>query len=222
MELNWGESSRPEGSPREQQPPRDFNFTGELRPAVPAVPVAETWSSLEADPECQAAWPKSENLIHVFPPYLCGAVVKAGQNAAVLASYRGDPARSCLIIDIAAKETQYLAKEIFNVDIRQFGSQRRLYYQHGPSVEIRGSFDLMGIAPDMIEKWLGHSVFVAFRHNEIRLKEISMGEILSEAAFLTVWKDVDSPSRLTIMMDPSLLSPITLALGLTIFPSTNN
>ncbi|KAM4058264.1 hypothetical protein HRG_014601 [Hirsutella rhossiliensis] len=102
------------------------------------------WMAFDIDSRYQHAWPKAKNLPFVFSHYICTAVTKRTDEASVMLSFPSDPTDCRLVFDISAKEVQYVAKEVFDIHIREENGRRRVVSEKGATMDINSSITLRG------------------------------------------------------------------------------
>ncbi|KJZ68995.1 hypothetical protein HIM_11611 [Hirsutella minnesotensis 3608] len=164
------------------------------------------WIAFDIDSRYQHAWPKAKNLPFVFPHYMCTAITKRADEASVMLSFPLDPTNCQLVFDISANEVQYVAKEVFDVHIRQVSGRRCAVSEKGATMDINGSITLRGGSAVAVDSLFGHMVGEAFRHSPRRLNELSIGAMLSECLSMEIWGGVDHPSRLGLVVDAENLA----------------
>ncbi|KAI0163856.1 hypothetical protein GGR57DRAFT_489632 [Xylariaceae sp. FL1272] len=196
--------SSPDASWTSSQGDEGPNAGTELASPNPAL----EWQTFEVDWRHQYAWPKARNLPFVFPHYLCTAIVKIRDTAAVLLSFPANPVQCRLVFDISAKEVQHIAKELFGVHIQTAHTRRFLVLESGVTVDINESIKLRGASNIAIDKLFGQMVGTAFRHGSQRLDELANGEMLSNSLTMKIWEAERSPGRLNFTVDAENLSTI--------------
>ncbi|KID96858.1 hypothetical protein MAJ_07244, partial [Metarhizium majus ARSEF 297] len=164
--------------------------------------------NFDINSQYQYAWPKAKNLPFVFPYYMCTAIVKRADEAAVILSFPSDPSVCRLVFDISPTEVQHVAKELFGIRIRDENNRRCVVFEHGATMDIHGRTILRGAAVEALDRIFGHMVGAAFRQNPRRMEEISMGAMLSKCLSMEIWASVDRPSRLDFMVDAENLALI--------------
>ncbi|KAK8096391.1 uncharacterized protein PG998_014259 [Apiospora kogelbergensis] len=156
--------------------------------------------------ETQIAWPSVYSLSSTFPPYFISAIAKFQDKAWLKASYQ-DAIQCELELFVLATETQHLVKELFGLHLRVQDNRRGILLDNSVFVEIKGSLELSGSSPKMVEKMMGRKAATACELSPSRIEEIAQGQTeITRCLVLEVWPELACPSRLRLRAEAVKLS----------------
>jgi hypothetical protein len=162
------------------------------------------------DSRTHVGWPAASHLGHVFPAYLTSAIVKANSKAWLKASFGYDPTKCELEIFVSTSETQYIAKELFDVHIVTNDQRRGIRLDSGVFMNIEGSLIMSGSPPERLEKMLGTQVAEAYQLSPSRIEELNNGQTkVTRCLRMEIWPELDCPSRLRLWVEVGKLSVIS-------------
>ncbi|KZL73682.1 hypothetical protein CI238_13200 [Colletotrichum incanum] len=200
-----------------QQPPsRQTTAVEAINPSeIPIYPMPDIvdqagtrFRTNDDNPQPDYDRPEAGNLPFVFPDYICEAISKDGKKAAIQAFFPPDPTQTRLVLDIAARDVQHIARELFGTYIREEGQQRVVVFAHGSTMKIKGSVLFEGVETTAVSRILGDTISTALQHSPQRGEELETGKRLSDCMSLEVWGVVDRPCRLSFVLAPEILSLI--------------
>lgn len=156
------------------------------------------------------AWggPKCSNLPLVFPHYICTSIVKRDDEASITVSYPSDPALCELSLAVSATEVQHIAKELFDVHIREIDGRRSIVFDNGTIMMIDSSATLSGAALPSLDKLFGPMVSVAVQRSSRRMREYSQGLSRLSCISMKIWAAAGDPASLSFATDAAELANI--------------
>ncbi|KAE9566675.1 hypothetical protein CGMCC3_g17196 [Colletotrichum fructicola] len=201
----------------QQTPPTQFTIVEtETLGAVSAVPM---FSSADQDvttlhsqvddfgrPDYEN--PEARTLPFVFTRYICDAISKTGSKASIKLFFPPDPKLTCMVIEVKAREVARISDKLFDVHIREEGNRRTIVLEHGPVIEIFGSFRLKRVDTGPVQRMMGNMISSGIQNSQQRADEIMEGRMFTDCLSMMVGESAESNCHLTIQMDAVALSTI--------------
>jgi hypothetical protein len=150
--------------------------------------------------------PSAKNLPFVFPQNACSMVVKSGSKASIMVTFPPDPALCCLMMDIAATEIEFVARELFGIRLRTENGRRTIVFDDAVIIDIQENVILRGAESLAWDRLFGQSIGNGLRRSPRRLDELSKGILRSDCSVMDVWGPADHAGRLTFWVDAGILT----------------
>ncbi|KAL1840611.1 hypothetical protein VTK73DRAFT_3717 [Phialemonium thermophilum] len=180
-----------------------------LPPLCPNGPPA--WPPVEAgNAKYRLEWPKAQNLPLVFSHYMCTAIFKSADRAAVALHLPPKSSQAWMSFYVSSDHVHHLASALFSTNILAVGQSRRVLHSNGiTNVVICRSLELTGTTMLTIDTLLGQTVGSALKEIPRRRDEIAQGALLAtECLAMHIPGVIDSPARLILAADAAAFQPI--------------
>ncbi|KAK7403394.1 hypothetical protein QQX98_010838 [Neonectria punicea] len=142
-------------------------------------------------------------VMDVFPPYICGAVIKnhALNVAMVQMAFPRFPSDDCLmILTIQPNKVEYLAMALFGIHLETEDEQRYLVLQNGSRVVPSNQMSLEGAEEGAVTTILGQTISSAIQHSWKRTLEIGNAARTTRCVTMGVGMKSDAPALLNLWL----------------------
>lgn len=158
-----------------------------------------------------AGFPDAKHLPSIFPPHICRSIVKTAAKAEVEVTPSQNANASCLKLSIYSTKVQYLARELFGVDIDNEGGRMFVRFESGASAQV-DTLRLTGARLETLEKCFGPTTTAVIQSSSRYLAELAQGQITTDCVSFVIQGCTGLHSLLSLESDPDSFSTITTRL----------
>ncbi|KAL9114741.1 MAG: hypothetical protein Q9227_001420 [Pyrenula ochraceoflavens] len=145
--------------------------------------------------------PPIAHLADVFRPYMCAAVVKRNDRAAItmiFPNFRVGPVVCLMSLAIYPNKVEYLALELFGVHIESEAGLRYIFLENGGRINPSPDIVLQGAREESILRLLGPQLTHAIMSSPTRKEEMRQGISLTRCLSMTVNAKADAQAILSL------------------------
>ncbi|UKZ78710.1 hypothetical protein TrVFT333_006456 [Trichoderma virens FT-333] len=157
-------------------------------------------------------WPDARNLPLVFCSNMCESIIKVDAKAQVQLAFADDPSNCHLTVFISGYDIPNIAKEIFNINIRDRNGKWSIVIGDGTTIQLEESLLLTGSDTRELDRIFGSIPSTAFRNSPLRIEEVLNGIQRSKHLSMRIWKDTICYAQIELKADAGGLTSMRDAL----------